>query len=111
MHKADCTRPAAYLPAVQVPSSPTYTSASNFQERLSGYTVSLAPLEQLPGCGPPAAAPAPSPASNATDAELLLDMKAGFTNGDTLLSSWRGGDPCNGWIGVTCDNEGNVFSV
>lgn len=94
---------------MQVPSSPTYSSASDFVERLSGYTVSLDPLIQLPGCEPPALPPASSPGSNASDAELLLDMKATFTNGDALLSSWTGEDPCDGWIGVTCDSDGNVL--
>lgn len=51
-----------------------------------------------------AAVPAPSQAK--TDAELLLDLKTSFTNGETQLSDWQvTTDPCdNKWLGVTCTN-------
>ncbi len=50
--------------------------------------------------------------ANSTDADLLLDFKATFTNGDTLLKSWNGSDPCSGqWAGVECDGAGNVVKL
>ncbi len=49
------------------------------------------------------------PGSNGTDAELLLDFKASFVNGDAILANWTagGGSPC-GWPFVKCDSKGAV---
>lgn len=43
---------------------------------------------------------------SASDAELLLAFKAQWSNGDTVLSSWSGTDPCSGtWTRITCRNN------
>lgn len=37
-------------------------------------------------------------------ATLLLDFRASLSNGETVLTSWNGTDPCQeAWEGVTCD--------
>lgn len=60
---------------------------------------------------------APAAAANSADAELLLEFKSGFANGDALLSSWvNGTSPCGegsgaGWAGVTCDGSGAVTDM
>jgi hypothetical protein len=46
----------------------------------------------------------PTWARPATDAELLLAFKATFDNGDSVLPSWTGTEPCGGqWAGIICD--------
>lgn len=50
-------------------------------------------------------------ATDATDAEVLLGFKAQFKNGNTVLSSWRGTEPCgSSWEGVGC-RRGAVVSM
>jgi hypothetical protein len=52
-----------------------------------------------------------------TDAELLLDLKGTFSNGESLLESWHSsaGEPCNPgnstWLGVNCSSAGRVISM
>ena len=53
--------------------------------------------------------------------ELLLSFKASFINGNDVLSSWDGSDPCVGsaqtpytpskWLGLICDDTGNVTAL
>ena len=52
-------------------------------------------------------------AAAATDAELLLDFKANFRNGDIVLDTWTAGSiPCSGsWIGVFCSSSGRVIHL
>ena len=53
-----------------------------------------------------------APLSAATDAELLLAVKASFANGNTVLANWQQGtSPCSGWGGVVCDNNGRVSEL
>ena len=44
--------------------------------------------------------------------DALLAIKAGFTNGDTVLSNWDGEtEPCTaGWTGITC-SSGDVTEI
>jgi Leucine-rich repeat (LRR) protein len=47
-----------------------------------------------------------------TDADLLLAFKASFTNGDVVLETWAGGDPCSdNWLGVSCSENGRVTDI
>lgn len=46
------------------------------------------------------------------ETEALLKWKASLENrSQTLLSSWVGGQPCNNWIGISCDESGCVRRV
>lgn len=47
----------------------------------------------------------PAPGQALTDAQLLLQLMASFTNGASILSSWQGDNPCVGWYRVTCTND------
>jgi hypothetical protein len=61
---------------------------------------------------PPAAAPPPPPAPISPQLQALLDFKKGITNAAfTDLKTWTGDDPCRGWEGVECDNNGNVIKL
>lgn len=57
-----------------------------------------------------AAQPGPS-SGNSTEVQVLLEFKASFVNGDEVLSSWSGSDPCEGWAGITCDSTGRVVEM
>jgi hypothetical protein len=48
----------------------------------------------------------------ATDAELLLSLKASFTNGDRILTDWTGvtAGPC-GWPEIACSSNGQVITM
>jgi hypothetical protein len=55
----------------------------------------------------------PTPATSGTsDRELLLAFKRSFANGDSVLSSWGGDQPCaafdadggSSWQGILCDS-------
>ena len=47
-----------------------------------------------------------SVSSGPLDAKRLLQFKALFTNGHTVLSSWvEGTEPCKQWEGVWCTNS------
>ena len=55
---------------------------------------------------------------NATDTDLLLAIKASFTNGEEVLgATWRNGtEPCRGagqsdWVGVACDGSWRVSAM
>ena len=68
-------------------------------EPLRTLVLAAAALLLLPlACG------AQGSAEAAADAELLLEFKASFVNGDSVLASWQNGsDPCGGqWVGVNC---------
>lgn len=44
----------------------------------------------------------------------LLALKAALDNGDSVsaLSTWKqGGNPCDGWEGVTCGPGGNIVEL
>lgn len=45
-----------------------------------------------------------------TDAQLLLAFRGNFTNGKTLLKSWKGTNPCT-WQGITCNNNKRVIRI
>ncbi|GAB4816185.1 hypothetical protein N2152v2_003231 [Parachlorella kessleri] len=46
-----------------------------------------------------------------TDAELLLAFKSSFSNGEKVLTSWSGVEPCGGqWLGITC-TDGLVTTI
>ena len=47
--------------------------------------------------------PLVQPETALTDAELLLAFKRSFKNGEEVLTSWSGVEPCGGqWLGITC---------
>ncbi len=48
----------------------------------------------------------PFPAPQPTDAQLLLAFRDSLDNGRQMLSSWTGTDPCQGWVGISCDGAG-----
>jgi hypothetical protein len=55
-------------------------------------------------------------ASISDQKDALLALKAGFTNGDTLLSDWSDSTkPCSGdtsnWVGITCNSSGEVTEI
>ena len=46
------------------------------------------------------------------ETEALLKWKASLENqSQSLLSSWVGGQPCNNWIGISCNESGSVRRV
>jgi hypothetical protein len=52
-------------------------------------------------------------AGSEEDAELLLEFKASFDNGNEILYSWVGKEPCRGqgngsWQGITCTPGGTI---
>ncbi len=52
-------------------------------------------------------------AGSEEDAKLLLKFKASFDNGNEILYSWVGKEPCGGqgngsWQGITCSPGGTV---
>ena len=57
-----------------------------------------------------AALPLPPRALPRAAATLLLAFKASFSNGNTLLASWTGADPCAGWRGVVC-KSGSIVRI
>lgn len=52
--------------------------------------------------GPLARAAKDDNSEGPTDAEMLLAWKDTFENGDDVLESWEGSNPCDGWVGVNC---------
>lgn len=49
--------------------------------------------------------------SATVDAGLLLVFKGSFVNGGEVLSNWRGANPCDGWLGVSCSSDGQVTGL
>jgi hypothetical protein len=53
-------------------------------------------------------------AASEADIDLLMAFKETFENGDTVLASWNGTDPCVGkgdqWRGVSC-MESSIFAM
>ena len=87
---------------MQVPASPQYMRWDYADE------AKAQPL----GTNLRACVPTPPGSGNNTDAELLLAFKASYTNGDTVLADWQQGtNPCSGWTGVLCDNNGRVAEL
>lgn len=61
--------------------------------------VLVAPVNSQPASG------------TVTDVQLLLELKASFTNGDALLSNWgASSSPC-GWAGIGCNEDGQVTQM
>ena len=63
---------------------------------------------------PPSPPPTPKPEPYAPLMEALLSFKEGIPNGGEVeeLKSWKEGtDPCGGWEGVSCDDQGNIISL
>lgn len=60
-----------------------------------------------------AAAPGTAAQRGPTDAQLLLDFKRSFSNGNTVLDSWTNAstDPCTGWRGIKCNGGGRVIEM
>jgi hypothetical protein len=50
--------------------------------------------------------------ANSTAVELLLDFKASFANGDTVLANWTddGSSPCS-WLYIVCGADGEVVEM
>ncbi|KAJ0988433.1 hypothetical protein J5N97_006789 [Dioscorea zingiberensis] len=42
---------------------------------------------------------------------VLLSVAGGFEYPEKLAESWKGNDPCDGWLGISCDAGGNVTVV
>jgi kinase len=42
---------------------------------------------------------------------LLLEVAAGFMYPTKLANSWSGNDPCNSWLGVTCNPNGSITKL
>ncbi|MQM11549.1 hypothetical protein Taro_044458 [Colocasia esculenta] len=38
----------------------------------------------------------------------LLKVAEGFGYPESLARAWRGNNPCNGWLHVSCDSQGNI---
>lgn len=55
-------------------------------------------------------ATAPAPGQAVTDAQLLLHLKASFSNAADLLPDWKEGtDPCGDkWTGVVCTRGARI---
>ena len=70
-----------------------------FKQRLGPGPDNFTAVTSLPACG------------KEGDAELLLALKATFTNGEVILASWNGSDPCRGWEGVACNTDARVHTV
>lgn len=51
------------------------------------------------------------PGPCAEDVVLLLSVAAGFQFPESLAASWKGNDPCAGWLGVHCDAKGAVTGL
>ncbi|KAM0936289.1 putative protein kinase RLK-Pelle-LRR-IX family [Dioscorea sansibarensis] len=42
---------------------------------------------------------------------ILLTVAGGFEYPEKLAESWKGNDPCDGWLGISCDAGGNITVV
>lgn len=118
-------RPCTLL--LQVPADPLvyYAAADSTNVPLGPLPGCLASPQVSPTLPPPSSLPPPSPpvpssplpsppsqVGSSTDAQLLLDFRRSFSNGDVVLEDWVGDDPCGkGWIGVTCNERGTVTDM
>jgi hypothetical protein len=99
------------ISVTESPSSPQPTTANPTSNPTSQPTTAN-PTSQ-PTTANPTSQPTADPCTViATQKDALLALKAGFANGDTVLTDWVSAtDPCDGpWDGIIC-SDGEVTEI
>ena len=92
------------MPSPQVPSAPNYFISDE------EYNLTLLTVLPTPNC--PAPRPSPSPKPPNPEVAALLEIRAGFSNGEALLPDWSSSASSPfGWTGIVCDGDASVVQL